>query len=122
MRIFRGAAAGLAAAALALSACAQQFDATTLGVTATLARPAGEAVAGQPFHVTTHTVHAFWGLVPLKPARLDRALASQLVGGKEVGQLKIKTRSRWKDLLVTALTLGVIAPKTVEYEGVVVGR
>ena len=77
---------------------------------------------GQPFRVSTHTVHAFWGLVPLSKARLDKALASQLVGGKEVAQLKIKTKSRWSDLLLTGLTLGILAPKTVTYEGVVVGR
>ncbi len=106
----------------ALTGCAQTFDATTLGVPATMATAAGEAPTGQAFKVTTHTVHAFWGLLPMKKAQLDRALATQLVGAKEVAQLKIRTRSRWKDLLLTALTLGVIAPKTVTYEGIVVGR
>ncbi len=108
--------------AMALSGCAQSFDATSLGVPATMATAAGETVAGQPFRVRTHTVHAFWGLLPLKKAPLDRALANQLVGGKEVAQLKIRTKSRWTDLLFTGLTLGLIAPKTVVYEGVIVGR
>lgn len=108
--------------AAALSGCAQTFDATTLGVPATMAAAAGEVPTGQTFKVTTHTVHAFWGLLPMKKAQLDRALAGQLVGAKEVTQLKIKTHSRWKDLLITALTLGVVAPRTVTYEGVVVGR
>ena len=67
-------------------------------------------------------MHAFWGVVQLKEARLDRALASQLVGGNEIAQLKIRTKSRWTDLLITGLTLGIVAPKTVIYEGVVVGR
>ena len=106
----------------ALTGCAQTFDATTLGVPATMATGAGEVPTGQAFKVTTHTVHAFWGLLPMKRAQLDRALAAQLVGAKEVAQLKIRTRSRWKDLLVMALTLGVVAPKTVTYEGIVVGR
>ncbi len=105
-----------------LSGCAQTFDATSLGVPATMAAAAGDPAAGQAFQVRTHTVHAFWGAVSLKEARLERALASQLVGGKEIAQLKIKTKSRWTDLLVTGLTLGIIAPKTVVYEGVVVGR
>ena len=109
-------------AAFGLMGCAQTFDATSLGVPATMASAAGEAAVGQPFRVSAHTVHAFWGLVPLGKARLDKALASQLVGGKEVVQLKIKTKSRWSDLLFTGLTLGIIAPKTVIYEGVVVGR
>lgn len=112
----------VAALGVLLAGCAQTFDATGLGVPATLASPAGETPAGQAFEVKTRTVHAFWGILPLKKARLDRALANQLVGGKEVAQLRIRTKSRWSDLLFTALTLGVIAPKTVIYEGVVVGR
>ena len=102
--------------------CAQSFDATNLGVPATMASAAGEVPAGQAFTIKTHTVHAFWGLLPLKKARLDRALVSQLVGAKEISQLKIRTKSRWSDLLFTGLTLGLIAPKTVIYEGVAVGR
>jgi hypothetical protein len=102
--------------------CAQSFDATNLGVPATMASAAGEVPAGQAFRVKTHTVHAFWGLLPLKRANLDRVLANQLVGAKEVAQLRIRTKSRWSDLLFTGLTLGLIAPKTVIYEGIVVGR
>ena len=108
--------------AVLLTGCAQTFDATTLGVPATMASPAGEAVAGQPFAVTTHTVHALWGLVSLKKPNLDRALATQLVGGKSVAQVKIRTRATWKDLLLTGLTLGLFAPRTVTYEGVIIGR
>jgi hypothetical protein len=87
-----------------------------------MASTAGEVPAGQAFTIKTHTIHAFWGLLPLRKASLDRALASQLVGAKEIAQLKIKTKSRWTDLLFTGLTLGIIAPKTVIYEGVAVGR
>ncbi len=110
--------------AFALTGCAQSFDATNLGVPATMASASGDeaAAAGQPFRVSAHTVHGLWGLVPLGKARLDKALAAQLVGGKEVAQLKIHTKSRWSDLLFTALTLGIIAPKTVIYEGVIIGR
>ena len=122
MTSLRRIAAAVLVGGTMLSGCAQTFDATNLGVPATMAGAAGETVAGQPFRVSTHTVHAFWGLLPLKKAQLDRALASQLVGGKEVAQLKIRTKSRWTDLLFTGLTLGVIAPKTVIYEGVIVGR
>ena len=113
---------GWMVAMLLLAGCAQTFDATTLGVPATMAGPAGEAAAGQPYKITTHTVHALWGLVALKKPNLDKALAGQLVGGKSVADLKIRTKSRWLDLLITGLTLGVFAPKTVTYEGIVVGR
>lgn len=112
------AAAGL----MAGSGCAQAFDATNVGVPVTMASAAGEVPAGQAFRISTHTVHGLWGMVALKKASLDRALANQLVGGKEIAQLKVKTKSRWTDLLFTGLTLGLIAPKTVVYEGVVVGR
>jgi hypothetical protein len=113
---------GLVVGAMVLAGCAQAFDATRLGVPATMAGPAGEAVAGQSFKVTTHTVHALWGLVTLKRPGLEKALAGQLVGAKAIAQLRIKTKSRWSDLLITGLTLGIFAPKTVTYEGVVVGR
>ena len=111
-----------AVGAALLTGCAQTFDATTLGVPAVMSGPAGETPAGQPFSVTTHTVHALWGLVPLKKPRIDRLLGTELVGGKAIADLKIRTRSRWKDLLVTVLTVGLVAPKTVTYEGIVVGR
>lgn len=122
MTILRRLGAVASLGMLVLAGCAQTFDATGLGVPATMASTAGETPAGQAFRITTHTVHAFWGLLPLKKARLERALAGQLVGGKEVAQLRIRTKSRWTDLLFTGLTLGVIAPKTVIYEGVIVGR
>ena len=109
-------------AAVLSSGCAQTFDATSLGVPATLASAAGETPTGQPFHVTTHTVHAFFGLLTLKKASMEKALAGELVGGTAVAQVRIKTKSRFFDLLVTGLTLGLIAPKTVVYEGIVVGR
>jgi hypothetical protein len=113
-------AVGLAASLL--GGCAQSFDATSLGVPATMASAAGETPAGQVFKVSTHTVHAFWGLVTLKQATLDRALAGQLVGGDAVAQVRIKTKTRWLDLLFTVVTAGVIAPRTVTYEGIIVGR
>lgn len=109
--------------ALALAAgCAQSFDATKVGVPVTMAGAANETPAGQVFRVSTHTVHGLWGLVSLKQPQLDRALGSQLVGGKAVANLKIATKTRWTDLLITGLSLGLIAPKTVVYEGIIVGR
>ena len=113
---------GLGVAALFASGCAQTFDATTLGVPAALAAPAGEAPTGQAFRVSTHSVHGLFGLVTLGRPSMEKALAGQLVGGKAVANLKITTKSRWSDLLFTGLTLGLIAPKTVIYEGIIVGR
>ena len=99
--------------------CAETFDATTLGVPVTLASPAGQQPAGARFRVTSHAVYGFWGLAKIKDPSLRKALAAQLAGGSGVADLKIKVRSRWSDVLVTALTAGLIVPRAVTYEGVV---
>ena len=109
-------------ALLSMAACAQSFDATSLGVPATMAAPPGEAVEGTPFKTTAHSVHGIFGLVSISQANLQKALARQLVGGQGITNLKIRTKSRWLDVLVTGLTLGLIVPRTVIFEGVVTGR
>ncbi len=99
--------------------CAQTFDATTLGLPATLASPAGEAPAGDRFIVSSRAVFGLWGVARLKEPSLRKALAAQLGGGGGVSDVKIKVRSRWSDVLFTVLTAGLIVPRTVTYEGVV---
>ena len=116
---------GLALASLLTlggSACTQTFDSTTLGVPVTMAAAPGDGQQGTPFRTQSHTVHAFFGLVTLSQANLQKALARQLVGGQQVAQLKIKVKSRWSDILLTGLTLGLLAPRTVTFEGVIIGR
>ena len=117
MSLARRAAAPLLA--LALLGCAETFDATSLGVPATLASPAGQPPQGDRFRVTSHAVYGIWGLVRIKQPSLEKALAAQLGGGKGVADVRIRTRSRWSDVLITGLTLGLIAPRSVTYEGVV---
>ena len=39
-----------------------------------------------------------------------------------MANLKIKSKSRWFDVVITGLTLGLIVPRTVTYEGIVIGR
>jgi hypothetical protein len=99
--------------------CAQTFDATTLGVPVTMASPAGQPPEGSRFSVTRRSVYAFWGVARLKQASLEKVLASQLGGGAGIADLRIRVRSRWSDVLITGLTLGLIAPRTVTFEGVV---
>lgn len=109
--------------ALGGSACVTQtFDATSLGVPATMATVAGEGLQGTPFRTTSHTWHGIFGLVPISQANLQKGLARQLVGGTGIANLKITTKSRWSDMLITGLTLGLLVPRTVVYEGVVVNR
>jgi len=113
-----------------VSGCALTFDSTHLGVPVTMAETAqapdrsgpGQAPpAGTPFHVTKHPVYLFLGLVAVSRPNLEDVLAGQVGTGASVASLKIKVRSRWSDLLVTALTLGLIVPRSVTFEGVVVG-
>lgn len=99
--------------------CVQKFDATTLGVPATMANLAGDAPQGQHFKVSDTSVFALWGLATLSRPPLDQILAHQLIGGKSVSNLKITVKSRWADVLITGLTLGLIVPRTVTFEGVV---
>lgn len=109
--------------ALALSAggCAQSFDATSLGVPVTMASPAGQPAEGDRFSVNSSGVYAIWGLFPMSRPSLEKALKSQLVGGKGVADLKIKVRSTWLDVLVSVVTVGLIVPRTVTFEGVITG-
>ncbi len=65
----------------AVTGCSMTFDATRLGVPATMASAAGAPAEGQPFKVTSRAVYAFWGLAKLSEPSLQKALAAQLVGG-----------------------------------------
>jgi len=107
---------------MSLSGCAVHFDASQLGVPVTMASPAGQPATGEAFRVTSRATFGFFGLVSLSQPSLERALAAQLLDGQGVADLKIKVRSRWSDILISALTLGLIVPRAVTYEGVIVPR
>jgi hypothetical protein len=108
--------------AAATSGCVQSFDSTTLGVPVTMAAAPGDAASGTAFKTSSHSVYGLWGLITISQANLQKELARQLVGGQQITQLKIKTKSRWSDLLFTVLTVGLIVPRTVRFEGVIIGR
>ncbi|MEP7326391.1 MAG: hypothetical protein ABI836_10620 [Gemmatimonadota bacterium] len=105
---------------LSLSGCATTIDATSLGVPATLASAAEHHPDGDAFHVSTHAVYGLWGLAQLKSPSVRKILAGQLVGNNSLSEVKIRVRSRWSDVLISALTLGLVVPRTVTVEGVVV--
>ncbi len=106
-------------ATLLLVGCAHTFDATTLGVPVTVASPAGQPAQGDRFRLGGKAVFGFWGLVRYREPSLRKALAAQLAGGSGVADLRIRVRSRWSDVLITGLTLGLIVPRSVTFEGVV---
>jgi len=109
----------LLALSLLVGGCANNFDASTLGVPVTMAAPAGQQPQGDRFSVSSKSVFSFWGLLRLKEPSLRKALAAQLAGGSGVADLRIKVRSRWSDVLITGLTLGLVIPRSVTFEGVV---
>jgi hypothetical protein len=110
------------ALALVVSGCALTFDSTHLGVPVTMAEAAQAPPQGTPFRVTKHPVFLLLGLVPVSQPNLEDVLAGQLGTGASIASLKITVRSRWGDLLVTALTLGLVVPRSVTFEGVVVRK
>ena len=111
---------GLAALALTVSGCALTFDARDLGVPTSLAEPAQSPPQGAPFRVTRHPVFLLWGLAGASRPNAEDVLAGQVGTGARIANLRIEVRSRWSDLLVTALTAGLISPRSVTFEGVVV--
>ncbi len=102
--------------------CANTFDATRLGVTTTLASSAAAPVEGTRFSVTSRAIYGLWGVVKFSEPSIRKTLASQLVGGKEIADVRIKVRSKFSDVLITALTLGLVVPRAVTVEGVVVEK
>jgi hypothetical protein len=108
-----------AATALALTGCAMTFNARSLGVPVTMSAAAGQPVPGDSFTVTVRAVHLLWGLAGGGPPPLQAVLASQLGAGGGVANLEIHSRKRWSDVLITALTGGVVSPTSVTYSGVI---
>jgi hypothetical protein len=67
-------------------------------------------------------VYGFWGAVKFSQPSLRKTLAAQLVGGKEVTNVRIRIRSKFSDLLITALTVGLVVPRAVTIDGVIVEK
>ncbi len=105
-----------------LGGCAMTFDASTLGAKVTLSEPAGSQVQGEAFSINKKFVYLLLGTVPASRPSLERVLAGQLGDAGEVTNLSIRARSKFADLLVTVLTAGLVVPRTVTFEGVVVQR
>lgn len=111
---------GWAALLLAVSGCALRFDTTQLGVPVSLAESAQTSAPGTSFRVTKHPVFLLWGAFTVSPPNLEDVLAGQVGAGARITNMRIRIRARWSDLLVTALTVGLVSPRSVTFEGVVV--
>lgn len=110
------------AAAVVVSGCALTIDSTELGVPATLAESAQNPPQGTPFTVTRHPVYVLWGLIPASRPNAEDILAGQVGTGARIANLRVRARSRWSDILITVLTAGIIVPRSVTFEGIVVPR
>lgn len=110
----------LVAVLIGANACALTFDARTLGARTTLAARATEQPQGEEFRVTRSAVFLLWGLAAASRPSLERVLAAQVTGEAEIANLRVRVRSRFGDLLVTVLTAGLVVPRSVTYEGVIV--
>ena len=108
--------------ALTLSGCALTLDSSHLGVPVSLAGSAQRPDSGTPFRVTKRAVYMLLGLVQVAQPKLEDVLAGQVSTGSRIANLRVKVRSRWSDLLITGLTLGLVVPRSVTFEGVVVGQ
>jgi len=84
-----------------------------------MASAASQPAQGTRFSVTRRSVFLFWGAFKISEPSLQKALAQQLVGGKSVADVRIRVRSRFTDVLITGLTLGILVPRAVTFEGVI---
>jgi hypothetical protein len=109
----------LLAGTIVLQGCSLTLDTRSLGVPVTMAAPAGQAAEGDRFQVTSRALYAFWGAFRIKQPSLQKTLAGQLTGGKGVADLRIRVRSSFGDVLITALTAGLVVPRAVTFEGVI---
>lgn len=112
----------LVAGVLVSSGCALTFDATRLGVPVTMAGTPQPAPSGTPFHVTRHPVFLLFGLARVGTPDLEDVLTAELGTGAGVQNLRIKVAASPTDVLFTVITLGVIAPRTVTFEGEIVAH
>jgi protein-S-isoprenylcysteine O-methyltransferase Ste14 len=106
---------------LAAGGCAMSFDSSHLGVPVTMASAATSQATGTAFRVHRHPVFMGWGLITLGSPNLEDVLAGQVANGAGVTNLKIRVHARLTDYLITGLTFGLFAPRTVTFEGTVQG-
>lgn len=74
------------------------------------------------FTETQSASYLFWGIVPPSPVNPQQILAPYLQGGARISNLTITSHHSFTDALVMLLTLGIVDPLTIRYEGDVVGN
>jgi len=69
------------------------------------------------FAVNTRAVWLFWGLIDLSVPEFDQIIGPYVADRAGIQKLEIKTQYGFLDLVVTALTDGIITMRTVKIEG-----
>jgi hypothetical protein len=105
--------------ALGVPGCAMTFDSTSLGVPAVMAAAATQPVVGDTFQVTETALYGLWGAIPFRQPNLQATLETQLAGGRTVQNLRIHVRRRFWDVVLTALSAGLLDPVSVTFEGII---
>ncbi len=105
------------ALAVTVGGCALSFDAGTLGVRVSMSAPAGQPPQGTEFEVSRKAVFLLFGLFRASSPSLEDAMAGQLLDADEVQNLRIRVRSRFADILVSVLTVGLVIPRSVTFHG-----
>ena len=59
----------------------------------------------------------FWGLIPVAVPELDGVIVPEIAGHNGIQNMKITTAYDFIDLVVTALTDGIVTMRTVTVEG-----
>jgi hypothetical protein len=98
------------------------FDARSLGANVTVAQPPGATPCTAEFRRSQKAIYLAWGLVRATAPSLEKALAGQVTGAQSVANLQVHVRSRFTDILITGLTAGLVVPRSVTFEGCVVGQ
>jgi len=104
---------------LTAAGCALTFDSTSLGVPVSMASTASRPAVGDTFSVRSKATFLFWGMVAAKEPSLESTLETQLAGGRSVRDLRIRVSHSWSDILFTVITVGIVAPETVTFDGIV---
>ena len=85
-----------------------------------MASDASDPAIGEKFKINKKAVFMFWGLTQPGKASLTSVLGGQAQGDAKIADLTIKVRSRFIDVFFSIITLGIVVPRSVTYEGVIV--
>jgi hypothetical protein len=85
-----------------------------------MASAAATSATGEPFSISRKSIYLVAGLVHAARPSIDDVLSAQATSNARVADLRIKVRSRFSDILISILTVGMVVPRTVTFEGVVV--